>query len=181
MMKGNDRPLNIISLTREPIGRCVSGFFQNFERHTGMPFHKANFSIEELKAIFLERFSHGRILQWFDNNIQANFGIDVCAESFPKCGYATYSHNNIRLLVMRSEISDGEKVKVIKKFLGLDEFQLINKNISAQKEYGSTYNEFKRNVKLPPDFIDKMCKSKYFNYFYEQDVIDAVRKKWSEE
>jgi hypothetical protein len=146
-----------------------------------VPYHRADFPLEKLKAVFLERFSHGRILQWFDNNIKANFGIDVYAQSFPKCGYATYSHRNIRLLVMRCEISDDKKVKVIKKFLGLDEFQLSNKNISAQKEYGSTYSDFKKNVKLPSDFIDRMCKSKYFNYFYDQDVIDAIREKWSEE
>jgi hypothetical protein len=174
------RPLNVISLTREPIGRCVSGFFQNFERHTGVPYNKANLSLEELKAIFLKRFANGLILQWFDNNIKANFGIDVYVDSFPKCGYATYYNKNIRLLVMRSEMNDKEKVKVIKDFLKLNEFQIINKNISAQKEYGSTYNDFKKNVKLPSDFIDKMCKSKYFNYFYEQHVIDTVRKKWSE-
>ena len=29
-----DNPLRIISLTREPIGRNVSAFFQNFEKHT---------------------------------------------------------------------------------------------------------------------------------------------------
>jgi hypothetical protein len=158
----------------------VSGFFQNFERHTGVPHHRADFSLEKLKVIFLERFSHGRILQWFDNNIKANFDIDVYAESFPACGYATHSRRNIRLLVMRSEISNEEKVKAIKNFLELDEFQLVNKNISAQKEYGPTYIDFKRNVKLPPDFIDMLCNSKYFNHFYDQNVIDAVRKKWIE-
>ena len=174
------RPLNVISLTREPIGRCVSGFFENFEKITGMPYNKANFSLGELKAIFLKKFANGRILQWFDNNIKSNFGIDVYANSFPKCGYATYNNKSIRLLVMRSELNDSEKVKVIKDFLKLDSFQLVNRNISAQKEYASTYRDFKMNVKLPLDFVDKMCKSKYFNHFYEQDVIDAVRKKWSE-
>jgi len=174
------RPLNVISLTREPIGRNVSAFFQNFENHTGVPYHKANFSLEELKAIFLNKFADGRPLRWFDKNIKENFGIDVYANSFPKCGYDTYYHKNIRLLVMRSEINDNEKVKVIRDFLKLNEFQFFSKNISAEKEYASTYMDFKKNVKFPLDYIDQICKSKYFNYFYEQDVINRVRKKWSE-
>jgi hypothetical protein len=179
VMKG-DRPLNVISLTREPIGRCVSGFFQNFENHTGVPYHKSNFSLEELKAIFLEKFKNGRILKWFDKNIRANFGIDVYANSFPKCGYATYQHNNIRLLVMQSEMDDKQKETVIRDFLELETFQIVNRNIGTQKVYASTYKDFKRNVKFPSDYIDQMCKSKYFNHFYEQDLINEVRSIWSE-
>jgi hypothetical protein len=174
------KPLNIISLTREPIGRNVSAFFQNFEKHTGMPYHKANFSLEELKTIFLKEFTNGKPVRWFDKNIKENFGIDVYVNPFPKCGHAIYDHKNIRLLVMRSEMNDNDKVKVIRDFLNLNEFQLVNRNIGAQKEYAPVYEEFKRNVKLPLDYIDEMCKSKYFSYFYEQDVINAVRKKWCE-
>lgn len=120
------KPLNIISLTREPIGRNVSAFFQNFEKHTGVPYHMANYSLEELKAIFLEKFPSQRPALWFDRNIKKNFGIDVYVNSFPKCGCATYDHKNIRLLVMRSELNDNEKVKVIRDFLDLNEFQLVN-------------------------------------------------------
>jgi hypothetical protein len=173
-------PLYIISLTREPIGRNVSAFFQNFQNHTGVPYHKSNFSLEELKAIFLSRFADGRPIRWFDKNIKENFGIDVYASSFPKCGYATYYHKKNRLLVMRSEINDNEKAKVISGFLGLSDFQLFSRNIGADKEYASTYMDFTRNVKFPSGYIDKMCKSKYFNYFYEQDVVIEVRKRWSE-
>jgi hypothetical protein len=173
-------PLNVISLTRDPIGRNVSAFFQNFEKHTGVPYHKANYSLEELKAIFLEKFPTRRPGQWFDRNIKENFGIDVYVNSFPKCGYATYDLKNIRLLVMRSELNDNEKVYVIRDFLNLNEFQLVNRNISAQKEYASAYEDFKRKVKLPLDYIDEICESKYFNHFYEQDLINVVRKKWSE-
>jgi len=173
-------PLNVISLTREPIGRNVSAFFQNFERDTGVPYNDANFSHEELKTIFLTKFKHEIPLKWFDKNINENFGIDVYANSFPKCGYAEYSHKNIRLLVMRSEIGDNEKVKVLRDFLKLTEFQIINRNISEEKEYALGYKDFRKNVKLPCDYIDKMCKSKYFKYFYDEDDINAVRKNWGE-
>jgi len=174
-------PLNVISLTREPISRNVSAFFQNFDSITGVSYHKANFSLEELKSIFLTKYPQEKPLRWFDKNIKENFGIDVCANSFPKCGYAIYCHKKIRLLVMRSEMSDTEKVEVIRVFLDFNNFHLVNTNISEEKEYALTYKDFKDNVTFPKVYIDMMCKSKYFNYFYEQDVINAVRKKWSEE
>lgn len=175
-----EMPLNVISPIREPIARNVSAFFQNFKKFTGVHCINSNFSLEELKGIFLAKFNHKMPLQWFDKNIKANFGIDVYVNSFPKCGYATYSHKNIRLLVMMAEINNNEKAKAIKDFLNAAEFQIINRNIGEEKEYALSYNDFKYNVKFPQAYIDMMHKSKYFNYFYEQDVINAVRKKWSE-
>ena len=174
------RPLNIISITREPIGRNVSAFFQNFERIVGVPYSKADFSVEELKSVFLTKYRHEKALRWFDKNLKKNFDFDVYANSFAECGYAKYLHNNIRLLVMRSELSDREKSKVLDDFMGLSEFQMVNNNIGDEKEYGLGYKNFKTNVKLPIDYIDKMCKSKYFNHFYDKDYIDSIRKKWSE-
>ncbi len=176
----NARPLNIISLTREPIGRNVSAFFENFERDTGVPYTKANFPIEELKAIFLSNYAHEIPLNWFDDNILANFGIDVFSTPFPKNGISTYSHNNVELLVMRLEISDNEKVAAINNFLGLDRFQLHNYNIGEEKNYSTTYKTFKNKVKFSPDYIDKMCEYKYFNHFYSREAINEAREKWSE-
>ncbi|MDJ0578269.1 MAG: putative capsular polysaccharide synthesis family protein [Xenococcaceae cyanobacterium MO_234.B1] len=176
----NARPLKVISLTREPIGRNVSAFFQNFERVTGVPYAEANFSIKELKAIFLSNYKHEIPLKWFDNNILANFGIDVFSTPFPENGISTYSNNNIELLVMRLEISDNEKITAINNFLGLDRFQLHNTNIGKKKGYSKTYKAFTSKVKFSPDYIDKMCDSKYFNYFYSKEAINAARKKWSE-
>jgi hypothetical protein len=173
-------PLNIISLTREPISRNVSAFFQNLDSITGVSYHIGNFSLDELKSIFLTKYQHEKPLQWFDKNIKENFGIDVYVNSFPKCGYAIYCNQKIRLLVMRSEMSDTKKVKVIRDFLHCNNFHLVNTNISEEKEYALIYKNFRDNVSFPKIYIDMMCNSKYFNYFYEQDVINAVEKKWGE-
>jgi len=174
------RPLNIISLVREPIGRNVSAFFQNFERDTRVPYTEANFSIEELKATFLSNYAHDNPLNWFDNNIMANFGIDVFSTPFPENGISTYSQNGVRLLVMRLEIDDKDKVAAINDFLGLADFQLHNLNIGDEKDYSSTYKNFKNKVKFSPDYVDKMWESKYFNHFYGKDTINKSREKWSE-
>ena len=175
------RPLKVISLTREPIGRNVSAFFENFERDTGTPYSASRYTIEELKAIFLANYRHDIPLTWFDRHILENFGIDVYASPFPENGIATYSRENIELLVMRLDIPDNEKVAAIKKFLGLEEFHLHNKNIGGEKDYSATYREFSSKVKFAPDYIEQMCRSKYFNHFYSKEAIEAARMKWSEE
>ena len=86
----NSQPLKVISLTREPVGRNVSSFFQNFELFTGLPYEEAKFSIEQLREIFLETFTHDAPLTWFDRHILKTFGIDVYSKPFPENGVCTY-------------------------------------------------------------------------------------------
>lgn len=172
-------PLKVISLTREPIGRNVSAFFQNFERDTGVSYSKASFSIQELENLFLSNYPHNTVLEWFDLNILANFGIDVYASPFPENGIATYAKDNVSLLVMRVEISDSDKIDAVRHFLGMDRFQLVNKNIGSQKEYAKTYKDFKKAVVLPSEYLEKMCRSKYFNHFYSAETIQKAKEAWS--
>ena len=174
------RPLKVISLTRDPISRNVSAFFENFERDIGIPFAESNFSIEELKTLFLSKDNHELPLKWFDNNILKNFDIDVFAEPFPEGGVSTYSHKNVELLIIHLEISDDEKINAIKSFLSMDHFEINNMNVGSNKDYSSSYRMFKEKVKLPATYIDEMCESKYFNHFYSKEEIDLVRNKWSE-
>lgn len=71
------KPLKIISLVREPIGKNVSSFFQNLDVNTGLSNAKNKLSVAELRGIFIKDYCHDVPLQWFDKNILINFGIDV--------------------------------------------------------------------------------------------------------
>jgi len=175
----NGNPLNIISLTREPIGRNISAFFQNFERDTEVPYKKSDFSLLDLKKLLLENYRHHIVLDWFDNNIKAHFGIDVYTVPFPDCGVATYCNNNVRLLVMRSEIDDDAKLAAIREFIELPGLEMIYKNVGSNKEYAETYWLFKETVQLPSSYVSEMCDSKYFDHFYSKEFVESVRQKWS--
>lgn len=172
------RPLNVISLTRDPVSRNVSAFFQCFEQMTGVAYADARFSVAELKAIFLENYWHDHPLHWFDKHVLTNFGIDVFASPFPAEGFCDYQCGNVRLLVIRSEIADAMKVQAIGRFLDLPSFQLSRTNIGDEKDYAATYQAFKREVKLPADYIERMCRSKYFSHFYDEATRTAVHAKW---
>jgi len=174
----DNRPIRIISLTREPISRNISAFFQNFERETGLKYKKATFSTDELIQIFLDNFPHDTPLKWFQLRLQKIFGVDVYAVPFPESGARTYVHNNIQVLVMRAELDDTEKEILIRQFLEMKDFQLKNDNIGSQKNYANTYEQFKKDLKLPPEYVQKMCSSIYFNHFYPPEAVQTVRKRW---
>jgi hypothetical protein len=175
----NQDPLYIISLTREPIERNISAFFQNFERETGVPYNRSDFSLTELRDLFLENYNHNVPLNWFDDNIKANFGIDVYATPFPADGVATYSKDNFHLLVIRCEIHDEKKAAAIRDFLDLPSFEIERRNVGTNKRYAQTYHLFKERVRLPLSYISKMCDSKYFTHFYNEEFVESVRHKWN--
>lgn len=175
----NSQPLKVISLTREPVGRNVSAFFQNFEQFTGVPFQQSEFSVEELRDIFLQNYPHRIPLTWFDNNILSNFGIDVFSTPFRSNGIGRYHNRNIDLLVLRLEMTDEEKVAAIQDFLELDHFELININLGAKKLYSQAYNEFRSRIKLPLEYLEKMYSSNYFQHFYGKEQRQALIDRWA--
>ncbi|TFH88164.1 hypothetical protein EQG41_04475 [Billgrantia azerbaijanica] len=170
--------LKVITLTREPVSRNVSAFFQNFQRLVGVATEEVDMTTEELRTAFLARYPHELPLTWFDDNILECFGINVFAQAFPKEGIARHVKDNIDILIMRSEIDDDAKSEAVRNFLGLTGFRLRNVNISAQKPYGEMYGRFVKEVRLPPGYIENMCASRYFRHFYGVDVRREVEKKW---
>ena len=56
LIKNYGRKLPIITLTRSPIERNISSFFQNFQRNTGYDPSGSSFSTHELIDIFNNKF-----------------------------------------------------------------------------------------------------------------------------
>ena len=170
--------IKIISPVRDPVGYNISSFFQNFEKITGAPFSDNKQETKELIQIFLEKSDHDAPLQWFDNNLKRYFDIDVFDSDFPDDGYKVYQHDNVDLLVFQISISDADKEKIIREFLGIPEFTLHNRNISSKKSYHQDYHDFKQRLRLPEEYLLKMKNSRFFSHFYSPQEIDKILLKW---
>jgi Putative capsular polysaccharide synthesis protein len=172
-------PVFVISPVREPIGRNISAFFQNFERDVGLKYAESQFSIEDLIRIFLHHYDHDVPLRWFDKNFKPLFGMDVFQHDFPSHGVQALEHKNTKLLLMRCELPDGVKESFVKGFLNLPAFRLQSSNAGAEKDYGSMYKRFKEAFTPPDWYLSKMYESRYFNHFY-QSQKNAWIERWTE-
>lgn len=175
----DNKPIKIISLIREPISRNVSDFFQLFEDFVGVTFNESTYTTNELKEKFLLNYTHELPLEWFDENINKHFDIDVYSSPFPAEGHIEFSRNNVDLLIMRYDLVDTKKESLINEFLNINAFKINRSNISSVKNYYQTYKDFQTNVDLPDEYLDKMCGSKYFNHFFPEKEINDVRSKWT--
>ncbi len=170
--------LFIISPVREPIGRNISAFFENFKKRYGVPPEESGWSIGVLKQRFLEDFEHSQPLNWFDLEMKRYFDLDVYSHDFPPEGYCEIVKERVRLLVFRVELNDQVKIDCMSKFLGIEPFPLTKVNVGSCKSYQDLYRKFLQEVKLPVAYVDAMCESKYFRHFYPDEFIDSVRRKW---
>ncbi|NBC18941.1 MAG: hypothetical protein GVY18_16695 [Bacteroidetes bacterium] len=169
-----ERSMNVISLTRKPVVRNISAFFENFERFTGEPFEAGRFTTEELGRRFMEHYRHEEPLVWFDDVIKHRLGIDVYAEPFPDDGVATYRRENVALLVMRSELPNAVKAEAVARFLGLSPLALHEVNRSVDKPYAEAYRQFKKRMPIPTWYQDRMHRSRYYQHFYGEAATGEV-------
>jgi hypothetical protein len=174
------RRLKVITLVREPVANNVSMFFQLLHRYMGLDVEPSECDTDEMIAVFIEKYMHWRPLTWLDAEVKTHFGIDIFQHSFPiEKGYTTISRENVSLLVLRCELDDRAKARAIADFLELDEFEIVRSNVRNEKPEAQKYEEFKRQISMPPALLDRMYDSKFARHFYSREERAFFRERWS--
>jgi putative capsular polysaccharide synthesis protein/sulfotransferase famil protein len=181
-LKNYNRDLFIITIVREPISRFISSFFQNTDLYK---IENKDLQINTAKAqeLLSENFDSnicGVVEDWFEKEINNNFGIDVFSKEIDNNKkYGIMYHKNYHLLLLKMEDLNAVFPKAIQEFLSLDEpIFLQNSNVGEKKHYSKAYNEVKSNIKLPKKSIEQIVNSKYFQHFYKELELKVVEK-WS--
>lgn len=172
-------PTKYITLVREPIGRTLSDFFENYALLTGKPFADAEHSVAETIDL-VQKYSHpDYALRWFDDEFYPALGIDIYAHAFShERGYLRLQHEHMDLLVLRIEDDDAVLEQAITSFLGLEGFELSAANVGAKKAYSDMYQQVKQTMRLSPAFVDVQLNSRYAKHFYTSDERTVIRERW---
>jgi hypothetical protein len=184
----------IISLTRDPIARNLSAFFENLEfkqmseqskyrvksdYYNIDPIILTGNDLEKLSILFFDRFKHDSPLDFFDRELKSVFGIDVYSSEFPKTkGYKIYSGEKADAIIIKLEYLNQCVQFAFKEFFNVENFTLIHTNIGKQKDYAAVYSQFKDFILFPKHYMDKMYQSKYMQHFYSDEEIEHFRHKW---
>jgi hypothetical protein len=178
--------IDVISLVREPVAKNISQFFQNIDvvyPEAEYEAKKGKLTLDELSRdlsdFFIKNFVHKDPLVWFDVELNAFLKIDVYAEPFPhEKGYHIYRNEHFRVLLLRLENLNQCISKAMQEFMGLDDFELVNENVSNQKEYANLYRKVKKEIVLPDPYLDEMYGSKMARHFYTPEEIAGFRARW---
>ncbi len=185
--KVSSRPqkYKIVTLVRDPIATNISGFFQNAD--LWLPELKNGcrldtIQMQKVSIRFFKEYPHHVPLTWFDDELKSVFGINVFDTTFAKSkGYQIYRGKRAEVLLLKLEHLDKYGEEAFGKFLNIENFVLKRANVGSNKEYASVYKDFKKSIKIPDSYFDRMYNSKYAQHFYGSKELEAFKAKWRKE
>jgi len=177
-----NRRVKVITLTREPISRNISAFFQAFRKimwdyREFDSRHEAGGG-QVLVDAFYQFVQQETPMLWFDQEIRRRLGIDVFQHPFNhEQGWIQISQGNVDLLLLRMEdLSRCESV--IGSFVGLPGFKLKNDNCGERKWYAPLYRSFRSHFSPAPELLARLYATRYMRHFYSAKEIAAFRDRW---
>jgi SAM-dependent methyltransferase len=177
-----NEPWNIISMTRDPVARNVSLFFQSIEEFIPDIEERIktnSISAHDLLDVFFYRINHFGGVLWFDNELKSVFSINVYEVPFNKQrGYQVYQNGRFRLLLIRMEDMDKIIKPAMKEFIGLEDFNLHKDNLSKEKYYAGLYEEF-RKIPLPATYVYDIYSTPGARHFYTENELENFSSYWT--
>lgn len=179
-IRRSDGKVRIVTMVREPVSRNISAFFQNLTDYYGERPLEA-ISVDEAIRRFMEEYPHHVILNWFDSEFEPVTGISLFDHPFPAgTQWMIVNEGRFEILVLRVEAPDDVKKEALERFLRLDSLELVRANVGGIKDYARLYEDFRRHISLPAEYLDRMLDSKYARHFYGPEEIAKIRASWLE-
>ncbi len=165
-----------ITLVREPVGRNLSGYFQNLKK-----WHPADMpTVEQAIEGFLRDYHHPLPGQWFQKQFKPFARFNVYEHAFdPETGYAVHRREGQPdVIVMRAELPDQAKADVLSEYYGR-EVEITRDNTASAKDYSDLYRQAREPGRLPRAYVDEMYDTEYARHFWTGEEIEALRSQWT--
>ena len=181
------RGCDIVTLTREPVGRAVSAFFhaapafgyldglEQVAASTGDPGYMG-----EVTKRFLSSHVHPASVHWFDWELKKATGVDVVRDEPDSIDQGVlYRRPGLTLLVLRFEDLGGTGPAALADFLEVGQVTIPRRNVTSQASVGDTYTAFRRSARLPDWYLSAMYDAQATRRFYTPDQLQGFRSAWS--
>lgn len=177
---------HLITLTRDPVARNLSGFFQSLplwskDANSRFQQNERETLFQELANVFLHSYPHSKPHIWFDEELKKVFEIDVYETPFnTEDGFSIYTNSQAKILLIRLEDLSYCYQDALAYFFDLTtyEHELIRINEAGQKDYKQLYQAFLDWLVLPEDFLDQQYNTRYAKHFYTELERGKFRQHW---
>jgi len=181
----NDMTWQIITMTREPVGRNISSIFENIKwTHPHLFNENGEIRTLELIDIINDQFNSFQpesdyTNTWFDKELKDVFGIDVYSESYDfKNGYNFFKDGNVEVLIIRLEDFQKSLEEALMNFLNLKNINILKGNVGEEKYYNESYEFVKKNLRFEEKLLKKILSTKYSNHFYLESEKKQILDRW---
>ena len=180
----DDIKLSVITMVKDPISRNISHFFHaigSFWPDFKHRFEVGDIDMEEVRDTFLGLFLSFKFEEWFRQNFEPIFPIDVSTISFDHDkGFAIAEPPNARyrVMVMRSDDISRVLTPACKEFIGADVTLAARANTAEEKFYSTVYREFKK-LPLPSWYVANMLDDAVIRNYYSKSEIEGMYSKYT--
>jgi hypothetical protein len=190
----NGEKVSIVTLVRDPVARDISSFFEAIELfHSPVELKRLEavagsadaFPILEKRflELYVDDASGTRVdadpTSWLTEQIEKPFGIDLLGSSFETSkGWRVYESDCAEVLLLRMEDIGSCGPEALSSFLGIENIEILSRNVTAEKKYAADYQEFKNRIRLPRKYLDKMYNSRMARKFYSNSELAKFRERW---
>lgn len=172
----------IITMVRDPIAVDLATIFQwmgtgYIDRYFTEQLKNGNDFSKAVVGFMLK--IQNRLFDWFDEELKKICDVDVFAYPFDcEKGYTIIENQDIKILLLKAE-KISQMGEVIRKFIGNDQFELLNTNMGKDKDYAHIYEKIKEKIVLPREYIDFYYKeNNQVSHFYNKAEQENMKKKW---
>lgn len=172
----------MITLVREPIAVDLSTVFQWIGSRTSSRYFAQRFRRGESFCQIVSELMvkvQNRMFDWFDEELKELCGIDVFLYSFDKeKGYTIISDKGVEILLLKVEKLSG-LAEVIRDFIGIEQFELLNENVGKNKRYAHLYRDIKEKIELPKEYVEHYySNNQYMDHFYTKEEQKIFLSRW---
>lgn len=177
----------IITLVREPVGRDISGLFENLQKESHLTELSGNQLVDGAIAHMQTKIAgfnekEDYACNWFDRELKQVFDFDVYDAPFdPKQGYAIYQAPDADILLIRLEDLSTCGTQAVQEFLGISHIEIENANVGREKPYQQIYRAVKQKISFNPADLEKVYNSRYVQHFYTDQEVALLKKRWTTE
>jgi len=184
------KSIKIITGVREPIARNISWFFQIIHCACVFPeffikYEKGLITMDDIiKKFWSQNFVYGKQYDWFEEELEAVFGIDIASMDFPKeKGYAiaNFPDRNIELLVLKLEKLDSCLKEALETFLGVENLdceRLDRADFLDENDY-LIYENLRKSLTFSDEYLEEIYDQPLVRHFYTDEEINKFKLKWS--
>ena len=175
----SSRRARVITLVRDPVARNVSVMFQGLDRLITRGVRECGSDQKKvLQYIFENYVNHDIPVDWFKWEFEKHTGIDICRHDAGGRDYLLIKQKRMEVLVLKLEALKSLE-KEIARFVGRPEFELRLANVGDRKWYAELYDNFKTDVQLGSDYLDRMYSAPGVTHLYSNEEITKFRARWA--
>nr|WP_321223008.1 putative capsular polysaccharide synthesis family protein [uncultured Psychroserpens sp.] len=178
LLKKKQWNVKIITLTRDPIARDISGVFQTWQHI---------FEVDDITKVtansildYLNTNDFTYSQNWFETDFVEFTGLDILNENFDaNKGYQIYDAKNTPILLIQLEQLNTVFNDAMNAFIGPGEYALHQENVTSSRASGALNKKVKKLLDVPVAKLDTIYNSKYLTTFYNASQIKSFKDRWT--